>query len=134
MSTFKELQQQSLQQYKTFYDLTLTMERTLEQPDAEEILRLSLELELMEETVRGTDVQLNRYLEQGLLVEGSPFHVQRLEFMQKIVDKNKALSPKIQAMMAMQSSELSKIRQGRHTLGEYASPTSKAGRIINTSN
>ena len=134
MSKCKELHQQSLQQYKTFYNLTLTMEKTLEQPDAEQIIGLTLELEKMQKAIRRTDAQLNRCFQGGHFPENSSCHITRLGLMQKIIEKNKALSPRVQAMMAMQASELTKIKQGQNTLGGYTDQASKAGRIIDTAN
>lgn len=136
MPSFKELHQQSLQQYSTFYNLVLSLEKALEQPDTEEILHLTLELEQMQKTVHQTDNRINRSFQEGLTPEAEDLSLyeKRLGLMQKIIEKNNVLSPKIRAMMAMQAAELAKIKQGRNTLGGYATRTSKAGRIIDTAN
>ncbi len=134
MSTLNKLQQQSLQQYNTFYNLTLALEGSLTPLNTEEINRLSGELDQIKKTVRQTDVRLNALLQRDPQAAESPLNAERLALMQKIIDKNTTLSPKIRAMMAMQASELSKIKQGRNTLGGYIGPASKAGRIINTAN
>ncbi len=134
MSTLNELQQQSLQQYNTFYKLTLAVENSLLPLNTEKINQLSRELDQIKEKVRKTDIRLNAFLQQNTQAAESQLNAERLALMQKIIDKNTTLSPKIQAMMAMQASELSKIKQGRNTLGGYTSQASKAGRIINTAN
>lgn len=134
MSTFNELEQQSLREYNTFLDLTLALEGSLEPIDTDKVRQLTSELEQIKQTIRATDEKLNRYFEEGHHVPEKSLSAKRIELMQKIVSKNKALSPKIQAMMAMQSSELATIRHGRNTLDGYANPSSKTGRIINTAN
>ncbi len=134
MSTFNELEQQSLQEYNTFLELTLALEGALEPIDTEKVRQLTRELQQIEETVKATDKKLNHYFQDGHHVPEESLSKKRIELMQAIVAKNTELGPKVRAMMAMHSSELATIRHGRNTLGGYANPSSKAGRIINTAN
>ncbi len=134
MPTLKELHKQSIQQYQTFYSLTLALEDSLKSMDTDNILRLIGELDHIRETVQKTDARLNEFFKQIPQKKQTALNVDRFKLIQKVMNKTSTLSPKVRAMMAMQAAELSKIKQGRNTLGGYARQTSKSGRIINTAN
>jgi len=132
MDDLKKLQQDSVRQYRDFYSLTLSLEEPLKRLDVETILRITHRIEEIKKEVMVTDQLVNRSTASG--VGDHLLQAERMELMKKILGINKTLMPKIQAMMAMQASDLSKIKTGMNSLGGYARPAPPSGKIINTSN
>jgi len=133
MNELETLQQNSVQQYQEFHALTLALEEPLQRLDVAGILQLTRRIEALKKEVRSTDAQINEAAPAGH--EGNrQLQAERLELMQKIRSLNARLMPRIQAMMAVQASELSRIKNGMNSLGGYGNAAPRSGKIINTAN
>jgi len=131
--TLHHLYQQSLKQYRALYELTMELEEIIFRANVEEIVQITKEIEEQKETIRITDTRINSYGQEEHQQLEPTLHNRHLEIMKKIIEKNNELSPRMQAMMALQSAELAKIKQGRNTLGGYTISADQAGQIINAS-
>ncbi len=134
MSELEKLQRNSVRQYREFHALTEALEEPLQRLDVAEIVHLTHRLEKLKKEVRKTDAQINGVTPPGHGAGSRQLQAERLELMKKIRTLNSRLMPRIQAMMAVQASELGRIKNGMNSLGGYANAAPKSGKIINTSN
>jgi len=130
------LLEKSVQQYRQLYELTRALERPLQSMDSASIAKLTGMIEETKQQAAALDREINQL--SGAAKDTPRNHHRLLEerraIMEKIIDKNKELTPKIQAMMALIKSDLAAIRHGMQSIGHYAQAPKPHGRIINTSN
>lgn len=112
----------------------MCLEQSLLRADAEELTRLSQQMDSLRNAVQITDGKINAYPRQEYSRNDIEINEKRKTIIKKILDKQKKIMPQIQTLMAMRASELNIIKNGRSLLGGYGAAKQKTGGIINTSN
>jgi hypothetical protein len=130
----KELLSRSVEQYQQLFDLTVALEQPLQDSAPDIISRLTNSIEEIKKEIVRTDAVISSVLDSHPRTSDMELFRKRIDLMESILQKNRKLTPRIQAMMALHDSELNKIRHGRQSIGSYATPAGRSGRIIDTSN
>ena len=90
--------------------------------DYANISQYALDLEEMQNTARKEDKVLMEQIEKNPQEWGSNvLFVKRLEKIQTILDRNKILLPKLQAVLAVVKSERESFQEGRTAIAGYTS-------------
>ncbi len=126
MNTINRLLEESVFHYKKLLGKTKKIEPLLDKVDPEELTRLSESIQEMQKYVRRADKKIMRHL-QGKKedIQNNPLFQERLELMEKIIEHNNFISPKIYDRMSVSQAELKAIRHGIRGVSGYQRQSKK---------
>jgi len=134
MSTLHELLQRSVAQHRQLHDRMTAIEKRLPILDLESTIKASDDMDMLFLAIQNTDQQILAIMDADSASRHIDLIEQRMELGRILLDQYKSITPKLKTRLAGYKAELFKIRHGIQTMGGYAPPPSKAGRIINTAN
>lgn len=118
----------SVEQYSRIIAHAGRLEALLLHSDTDELKKYIVRMEELQEEARQHDETLN-----GQLAEDShrwrdhPLYQKRISLLEKLVELNRLLLPRIHGMMAVTAHELSQIKGGRKALGGYRQSSQPTG-------
>lgn len=126
------LLEQSVEQYSSILAYTNTLPALLSNPDMKNIQTYCGHLSDLQNEASRTDEAINSLLKkEDSDLESSPAFQKRRDLMSEIIRHNDLLFPRIAGKMAIISSELDKIKEGRTAMTGYKPNLDGSGKIIN---
>ncbi|MDH3347548.1 MAG: hypothetical protein OEM02_05530 [Desulfobulbaceae bacterium] len=133
MKNFNKLLEQSTILYRKYLSELTKTKNMIGELNNTEVVEHTEQLSVLLEEIKLIDESVNqKMLAQTLTADQLERHKERLELMGEINERNKQLTSQVQGIIAVQKTEIEKIRSGRESMNGYASQLKSTGRRINS--
>ncbi|MEA3545419.1 MAG: hypothetical protein U9R69_09415 [Thermodesulfobacteriota bacterium] len=114
----------SIKQYRQIIHHAEQLDRLLLKSDPDELQNYTAHLqELQDEAGLNDQIFLEQFPQNSIDWQDHPLFLERTRLLEKIVELNHLLLPKIRGMMAVTADELSQIKSGRAAVAGYHQPS-----------
>ncbi|MDH4319543.1 MAG: hypothetical protein OEV64_14240 [Desulfobulbaceae bacterium] len=133
MEALTHLLEQSISQYQNYLDKLTDIKNRIGELNNTEVVERSEEMASLMEEIKKKDLSVNRELHsQAPSPLQLALHEKRLALMMAINECNEQLTAQVQGIIAVQKTEISKIRSGRESMNGYSPQLKKTGGRINS--